>query len=168
MDTSFKSGRHRKATPEEIIKHFNQSTTKTTNIVCTNSNKKIIGRKLIKSEYKQAALGICPNSDYLKTGTSSRGLPYIMENSFTHDELRKAGVIDLWFEPVYENYGVKIGGYAAVKEGENIAFGCQKFDLPELCAYKKLLAGYNENKAEITVAGTKITIELLDRLISLL
>jgi hypothetical protein len=81
--------------------------------------KKIIGYKLIKPEYKEAALKIVPNSGYLLTGMKrfSRK-PYIEVNQGTTiSDLKRAGVLDLWFEPVYEEK-YKIGDYVTVIEAE--------------------------------------------------
>lgn len=67
-------------------------------------DKKIIGYKLIKPEYRQAALGLIPTSVYLSSPKliSKEGNNYLDSTCPTINNLRKAGVLDLWFEPVYE------------------------------------------------------------------
>lgn len=74
-------------------------------------NKKIIGYKLVKSEYKDAALKISN-----ATGNWENSLAeYDIEITQTRyiDKLKEAGVLDLWFEPVYEQK-VKVGDYVYI------------------------------------------------------
>lgn len=58
--------------------------------------KKIIGYKLIKSEYKEAACSLS------STDLNSTLGPNIATSNATINDLKRAGVLDLWFEPIYK------------------------------------------------------------------
>jgi hypothetical protein len=63
--------------------------------------KKILGYKLIKPEYEQAAIKI---TEFCVGGTYSfYEYMCIAGNAGYAELLRKAGVLDLWFKPVYES-----------------------------------------------------------------
>jgi len=76
-----------------------------------NMEKKLIGYKLIKLEYSDAALKIL--------GTIWGTPMYLVTVSSCIENLRSAGVLDLWFEPVYENR-FKVGDYVLLS---NNAYG---------------------------------------------
>ena len=61
-----------------------------------NMEKEIIGYKLIKSEYKEAACKIGATDLNSSLGKN------IAEAKNTINKLKEAGVLDLWFEPVYK------------------------------------------------------------------
>ena len=69
-------------------------------------NKKIIGYKLIKPEYKDAALKIGDSTGFNTDNNNTQS--YLKEDvllsyaSRSIRNLKEAGVLDLWFEPVYE------------------------------------------------------------------
>lgn len=72
----------------------------------------IIGYKLTKPEYKEAALKICGISGF------SISLEYDFKyNSVCSTILKEAGVLDLWFEPVYKEE-FKVGDWV-IATGEN-------------------------------------------------
>jgi hypothetical protein len=75
-------------------------------------------------------------------------------------EIRKATE-----EEIRKATEVTINDYTAKKEGELIAFGCQKFTSNELVAYKKLLN--SSIKAQIQIYGVYVTEEMLDKLLNL-
>ena len=79
--------------------------------------KEIIGYKLIKPEYRQAALGLIPTSVYLSSPKliSKEGNNYMNSTCATINNLRKAGVLDLWFEPVYKEEKQIIQMYSSNK-----------------------------------------------------
>ena len=62
-------------------------------------NKKILGYKLTKPEYEDAALKICGINNFI---VLRKGLNFT-KGSINYSKLKEAGVLDLWFEPVYEN-----------------------------------------------------------------
>lgn len=159
-------GNWKKATPEEIIEHFKNNKLINMNKKKMNE-KKIIGYKLIRPEYREA-VKIIGDFTNIETFENYELTAFAKDYKIVKNKLIDAKVLDLWFKPVYEQDEVTIGGYKAIKEGDLVAFGCQKFDIAELYAYKKLLQGHKENKAEITVMGTKISVEILDRLIEML
>jgi len=67
--------------------------------------KKIIGYKLTKPEYKEAVIKICNYSVF----DFKRFEIEVSEGAVEH--LQKAGVLDLWFEPVYEEEKFKVGDW---------------------------------------------------------
>ena len=108
----------RKATKEEIIKHFAKM----------NKETRIIGYKLVKPEYAGAALKIANrlvNSVVHITSECLNNIE-IKKRAVSISNLKKAGVLDLWFEPVYEKeYKLpKINGYEGKLEGSLVVYGC--------------------------------------------
>ena len=75
-------------------------------------------------------------------------------------EIRKATK-----EEIRKATEVTINDYTAKKEGELIAFGCQKFTSNELMAYKKLLN--STINAQLNIHGVNVTEEMLDKLLAL-
>ena len=61
--------------------------------------KEIVGYKLIKPEYEEAALKIAGLNNW---SPSSMTTEYQLFRSDCIQKIREAGVLDLWFEPVYE------------------------------------------------------------------
>jgi hypothetical protein len=81
----------------------------------TMENKTIIGYKLIKPEYEEAAVRlIAPHTEYKHAiKFSDFPGPKLNDRTFTStamaaNHLRNAGVLDLWFEPVYGPKEVKL------------------------------------------------------------
>ena len=68
------------------------------------NNKQIIGYKLIKEEYREAAYKIANVSCFFN------GMVDFEENCYIEKNLKEAGVLDLWFEKVYEKE-FKIGDW---------------------------------------------------------
>ncbi len=65
--------------------------------------KKLIGYKLIKPEYKEASDALLDNACVKwDKAENFRGYYHLILNSETISNLKRAGVLDLWFEPVYE------------------------------------------------------------------
>jgi hypothetical protein len=62
----------------------------------TKSERKIIGYKLIKPEYKEVAITIAEPRNWCNPID-------IIPNGLGESKLKEAGVLDLWFEPVYES-----------------------------------------------------------------
>lgn len=69
----------------------------------------ILGYKLIKSEYKEAAISICGYHTGNGTESFSEFMLTARYGNFAK-ELERAGVLDLWFEPVYKQQ-YKVGDY---------------------------------------------------------
>jgi hypothetical protein len=92
-----------------------------------NMKKKIIGYKLIKPEYKGAINALQGTSDF-----GFKDFERIGTTSYTIaiKKFEEAGVLDLWFQPVYENTtpDITINGYKAVFHDDYVEFGCQKYD----------------------------------------
>lgn len=67
------------------------------------NTKKLIGYKLIKPEYEQASNALLDNNCVKWASAKNfRGYYHLTLNSETINNLKKAGVLDLWFEPIYE------------------------------------------------------------------
>jgi hypothetical protein len=92
---------YRKATIEELINRFTMK----------KEDKEIIGYKLIKPEYEEAAVKIVQVEASNKQATNFKQLNGnacdsnidFKENSLCYKLLKKANVLDLWFAPVYSN-----------------------------------------------------------------
>jgi hypothetical protein len=89
-----------------------------------NMNKEIIGYKLVKPEYKEAILQImkaCNWSNYPMLDS--------YESSGSILKLKEAGVLDLWFEPVYKEEKTlpKIGSFEGTYQNNIVTYGCQSF-----------------------------------------
>ena len=77
-------------------------------------NKEIIGWKLKEdfNQYEKAAVDICKAQGSTKINDFKDDDGYAFaKNSNAYDWLRKAGVLEFWFEPVYEEKTLKFGGY---------------------------------------------------------
>lgn len=88
--------------------------------------RKILGYKLTKEEYREAAskiAGIIIREDSIDYEFQSM--------SPMHRKIEKSGVLDLWFEPVYEPEFLlpKIGGQSGKVVGDYLVYGCQKVHL---------------------------------------
>lgn len=123
-------------------------------------NKEIIGYKLVKPDYIKAACIISGNENLNYCGAGFCFTP----NSPSYDKLQKAGVLDLWFEPVYKpKYELpEINGYKGRLQDDCIIYGCANFrDI----FFTKLLELNNSDKSKrkiksITLdSGVVITIE---------
>jgi len=84
--------------------------------------KEIIEYKLKFAEYIKAANTITgTNTDYTKNG--------FVPDSFAYQKLKEAGVLDLWFEPVYApKYNLPcINSFEGMVENGSIVYGCAQF-----------------------------------------
>lgn len=95
--------KYRKATKEEIIKHFNNMAHFGDKKVPSYKveTREITGYKLVKEEYALAAVRI---EGYLFTGDSNitDRIFRLEKHKDAIEKWRKAGVLGLWFEPVYK------------------------------------------------------------------
>lgn len=68
------------------------------------TTKKIIGYKLIKPEYQEAAekIGDFSNFKTFEDYVMKENFYWVNEYRIIKEKLKTAGVLDLWFEPVYE------------------------------------------------------------------
>ena len=80
------------------------------------NNKKIVGYKLTKPEYKEAVIKICNYSVF----DFKRFKIEVSEGAVEH--LQKAGVLDLWFEPVYEQEEFKVGDWVTTTTDVSISY----------------------------------------------
>lgn len=71
---------------------------------------------------------------------------------------------DYW-EPIYEEKVFQVGEFKAdFRTNGFVKFGCQHFTKGELLAIKRLF--HKEIDAQVTIGGVKITVEIMDYLIS--
>lgn len=89
--------------------------------------KEIIGYKLIKPQYEEAA---CKIAEVIDLHIYPSGWSFQV-NTSAKLKLEKAGVLDIWFEPVYkeEKKLPKINGYDGKLDGDYIIYGsnCARF-----------------------------------------
>jgi hypothetical protein len=114
--------------------------------------KKIIGYKLIKPEYKEAALKIsCAFKNWenvlAKYDIAITQTKYI-------NSLKEAGVLDLWFEPVYENE-FKVGNWVRIVKSCSSSFNksgdvkqINKLEYIKLSDYDEEVMGASFDKEE--------------------
>ena len=97
--------------------------------------RKIIGYKLIKPEYEKAAIVI--SGLPVSSGVYTKEYPILLVDQWTHsiERWKEAGVLDLWFEPVYEVEKLEIGGWYTCDDvptsiichqGNNMGYGIWK------------------------------------------
>jgi len=81
--------------------------------------KKIIGYKLVKEEYREAAAKIAKVTTFTLYNDT-----HLSVNSDAEHCLRKAGVLNLWFEPVYEEEKYNIGDWITITDLKQFVRGC--------------------------------------------
>ncbi len=88
------------------------------------NNKEIIHYKLVKPEYLEAVVTIMDLSPSMENLAK-----FVTPTSAHHRMLEKAGVLDLWFEPVYKSEITlpTILGYNGEERLTGIKFGCREF-----------------------------------------
>jgi hypothetical protein len=133
--------------------------------------KQIIGYKLIKPEYAEAVNLIT------QTSYSKKGLEEI-SSDYSIKKLKEAGVLDIWFEPVYkeEKQLPKINGYDGKISGNQIVYGssCAKFipkffqDLVKINDEHKILGGNRTIKSIKLDSDVEITIEQIKEIVEFL
>jgi hypothetical protein len=120
--------------------------------------KKLIGYKLIKPEYHQAVKQITRYNTFdfieLKDGEGADYQPVEPETRCYY-KLKEAGVLDLWFEPVYEEKEFKIGDWVSFySERENKTITSKIKELTPH-SYCKLENGLQPFKTIIRLATSK-------------
>lgn len=99
-------------------------------ILSMQSTKKIKYYKLIKPEYEPTVakiLRLSGNEIYGDIGSTE-----------DIETLKKAGVLDIWFDPVYEEEKINISGYNLEVVDNKVKFGCAEFDkktIEGLCTF---------------------------------
>jgi hypothetical protein len=140
-----------------------------------NMNKEIIGYKLIKPEYEKAALTLCNLKNW---GISTRDKTLDLFEQHLINRVKEAGVLDLWFEPVYavEKTLPKINSYEGFLKDDYVVYNnCAKFHkrfFEVLNGFTKSHEQYNFNFKEQNRAiksikldsGVEITIEQIKQI----
>lgn len=129
--------------------------------------KEIIGYKL-KEEFKH----------YEKAAKSIAGIERFMSGEwhFTYDsptygEIKKAGVLDLWFNPVYEETKTlpKINGYEGTKlNNSTVKYGCAELDIDALRSLIQCSELGSSNRTIHSVIlnhGETVTIEQIKQIV---
>jgi hypothetical protein len=135
---------------------FKESTIK--ELAAANQKGEIIGYKLVKEEYKQAALKI---ADVTTFGVLD-GLVDFHIDTPAYRSLKAAGVLDLWFEPVYKKKETIIedghGRVAKVVNGKlQVADG--ELSLDDLIAVRDLsLKGIGTRAWKVTLTSATFNI----------
>ena len=124
-------------TLEQFKKHFLKEKT---------MKKEIIGYKLIKPEYEGALKNIQPQ--WNKKIHEEKGYNVAI-NSGVYYDFKKAGVLDLWFEPVYEEE-FKVGDWVTIIKG---ASNDSKTLAGRTLKIKKIATKYNYIEVEEGKSG---------------
>jgi len=118
------------------------------------TKKVIIGYKLKDDceKYSKSASKIAPGSAYLRGDHSKNYFPYI---GTTKIQLSEAGVLDLWFEPVYEKdlELPKIGTYKVEDKGDKVKYGCMEFKVKDIKGLHGMMDMYKISDFTIDVDG---------------
>lgn len=88
-----------------------------------NRERKLIGYKLLKPEYEKSACLIAGTANLI---VCYNGCSF-MVNTIPYEKIKKAGVLDLWFEAVYQEiYKLpEINGYKGIDSNKDeITYGC--------------------------------------------
>lgn len=109
--------------------------------VMEEGNKEIIGWKLTKPEYTEAAQKIAnTTSDYTKTT--------FITSSIAYNRFKEAGVLELWFTPVYKEKTLQFGGYDVTFE--KVSSGVRITCNGETGTFSQIEAIYNYFKPNST------------------
>jgi hypothetical protein len=122
--------------------------------------KKIIGYKLIKPEYKEAVIKICNYSVF----DFKRFEIEVSEGAVEH--LQKAGVLDLWFEPVYKEDKIEIGGYEVKINSFDIQINNVTYGKGQLLDLRTLMKKGQIKSLNVGCSGQyNVDLELLEKII---
>lgn len=130
-----------------------------TQLIEEKMEKEIIGYKLIKPEYKEAAYKITTVSSF-SSFSSSDGIAF-NHGTYSYNKLKEAGVLDLWFEPVYKKDKKTItdskGRTAIVKKDKLLVANGHIYieDLEQIRDFN-LNIGYDDWKVTLKSATFKI------------
>lgn len=85
--------------------------------------RKIVGYKLVKEEYKKAVKAIINREDWFHNfdiNLKEKGFnfAYTDEKGSVHSNIKKSGVLDLWFEPVFEKETIKLKSGIELSESD--------------------------------------------------
>ena len=120
--------------------------------------KKIIGYNLINPEFEDAYLALCPIGNYPGRNMGLEADVLRKENIIA---LKKAGVLDLWFEPVYEEEypNITINGYKGEFFNDYVKFGCAEIESKLFIAlYNNLDKNYSTKYSKTNKQFESITI----------
>jgi hypothetical protein len=149
----------------------------------TMKEKKIIGYKLKEQyeKYEKIVLKLLNISENRNLHTINDDKYDFSNGSIMHKEIKQAGVLDLWFDPVYEEKKElpKINGYEGnySKINGTIEYGCVQFKIENLVDLWECVKGFKEDKDDTFTphnrtiysfklnSGVEITIEQLNQIV---
>ena len=128
--------------------------------------KKIIGYKLIKPEYEKAVNQITGTENLI---LHSQNYNFQID-SIAYDRVVKAGVLDLWFEPVYKEDKIEIGGYEVAfplyKGGKICSINGVEYYRPEIVSLLNIMKKGQIKSLNVGCSGQyKVDLELLEKII---
>jgi hypothetical protein len=100
-----------------------------------NMERKIKAYKLVKPKYEIAAAKI------LSSGNSLYGM---IGAPIDIEKLKEAGVLDLWFEPVYEEEKIELLGYNVSINDTDVSIGCTSYQHSSVKLINNVLQNYGE------------------------
>lgn len=147
--------------------------------------KKIIGYKLVKTEFRDAVRAIVTDKkwfdshfDNISEVGNFGNIDGHLEYNEIYIEIKNAGVLDLWFEPIYEEEVQLpiINGYKGEMSGDRhthvVTYGCAILSVNKL---KKILdacnsivssgAGNREVKAFVLDSGVEVTLKEIEQIV---
>ena len=129
-------------------------------------DKKIIGYKLVKPQFLQEVISI----GQIYSVSSKEGVEdVIFRSPVVKSNLEYAGVLNLWFEPVYveEKKLPKINNYEGKIEGDYVVYGsnCAKFHknfFLQLSQFKQTNSSSQNRTIKSVTLSSGVTIQMED------
>ncbi len=130
------------------------------------NHKKIISYKIKNKDYINAALSI----SQIPIGNTIEELcKYIKIGGAYRTNIEKAGVLDLWFEPIYEDEKIMIGDYEVIIQSKDVCkIEGNAYRRDELIALKALFAFHKNQIKSLNVGCNgqyKIDLDLINKII---
>lgn len=140
---------------------------KASDFIDYNSEKEIIGYKLKDESLRQAASLIANKST---SGMNNvNGYSVSIDNDHCIDRLKEAGVLDLWFKPVYKEIKKlpEINNYDGKIDGNYVKYGCASFNIDtlETIFNNRELSGCRNIKSITLSSGVEITMDEIKQIV---
>lgn len=94
-------------------------------------NKTLIGYKIVKEEYEKQALEIASENCLTKEWNTKKNIDFHVGTNF-YNNLLKSGILDLWFEPVFEKESITLKSGVKLSE-EDIAEVKEIIEIRQVC-----------------------------------
>lgn len=114
--------------------------------------KKIIGYKLSNPKYRDAVNSLLQPHGYILTPNNKiiNEIPRICEI------LIDVGVLNIWFDPIYEKEKLFIGNYEVEFYDDHVQIGCETITLDDIKVIKKYIYNHSINNPEYNEPMKKI------------